>query len=198
MWLGVILIYLFSIGAFVYFSKYYQHDEGLFCEDLWDCFWTTLNRGIRDNGDFLEKPSPEQYWGRMLFDMMFFLIIIIILLNIIFGIIIDTFAELRDQRTQVLEDIHNKCYICGNDRSVIELKSIVPGGWSYHFMREHSLFAYLSFLIYLDEKIIYDCSGLEKHCKECFMKKDTTFMPTTSLQMLKGDDDIEIKATDDD
>jgi len=198
MWLGVILIYLFTIGAFVYFSGYYSEDDGLFCRSLWECFWTTLNRGIRDTGDFLEKPDQDQYWSRMMFDMMFYLIIIIILLNIIFGIIIDTFAELRDQRTQVLEDIHNKCYICGKDRSVIELKSTSAGGWSYHFMREHSLFAYLSFLIYLDEKKIYDCSGLEKHCKECFIKKDTTFMPTTSLQMEKGGDDDEIKATEDD
>ena len=197
MWLGVILIYLFTIGAFVYFSSYFNPRDGLFCNDLWGCFWTTLNRGIRDNGDFLENPSFEHYWSRMMFDMMFYLIIIIILLNIIFGIIIDTFAELRDQRTQVLNDIHNKCFICGNDRSVIELKSAKLGGWSYHFMREHSLFSYLSFMIYLDEKKIYDCSGLEKHCKECFAKKDTTFMPKTSLQMEKGDEDMEIKAGED-
>ena len=36
--------------------------------------------------------------GRAVFDFLFFLIIIIIIMNIVFGIIIDTFSDLRSQR----------------------------------------------------------------------------------------------------
>ena len=60
-------------------------------------------------------------------------------------------------------------------------------GWSYHFMCEHSIFAYLSFLVYITDKKIYDCSGLEKHVKECFEKVDASFMPDTSLAMLEAE-----------
>ncbi len=52
-------------------------------------------------GEVLKQPDPynsENYYSRALFDLTFFIIIIIIWLNIIFGIIIDTFAELRDKK----------------------------------------------------------------------------------------------------
>ena len=48
-----------------------------------------------------------------MFDFSFFVLINIVLLNIIFGIIIDTFGELRDQRNELEDEILNKCYICG-------------------------------------------------------------------------------------
>jgi len=184
LWLGVIIIFLFSIGSFSYYQQYYSMEEGLFCDTLWNCFFTTLNLGIRREGTYMRTPDTEDYSTRMLFDMLFFMIIIIILLNIIFGIIIDTFAELRDQRTHVLDDIHTICYVCGAERSEIEQKC---SGWSYHFMCEHSLFAYLSFLVYITDKKIYDCSGLEKHVKECFEKVDASFMPDTSLAMVEAE-----------
>ena len=37
------------------------------------------------------------YYARLVFEITFFLIINVVLLNIIFGIIIDTFAELREK-----------------------------------------------------------------------------------------------------
>ena len=113
----------------------------------------------------------------MLFDMLFYLIIIIILLNITFGIIIDTFAQLRDQKKSVSLNINNVCYVCGTDRSVIEQ---LGKGWTYHFMCEHSPLAYLAFLTYIKEMPIVDCSGIEKYVKEMFERRDIVFMPTSS------------------
>ena len=186
MWLGVILIYLFTIVSFVYYKGYYEGDN-LYCHDLWNCFFSTLNMGIRSGGgvgDVLVTPEVGDYWLRMVFDLLFYMLIIIILLNIIFGIIIDTFAELRDGRSHILNDILTVCYVCGTERSIIEMKGT---GWSYHFMCEHSPFAYLSFFIYITEKKMYDCSGIEKHVKERFQKSDSSFMPTTSIAMLVRD-----------
>ena len=40
-------------------------------------------------------------------------------LNIIFGIIIDTFADLRDKRNTMEEDMKNVCYICGIERGQV-------------------------------------------------------------------------------
>jgi len=180
MWLGVIIVYLFSVGSFVFYATYYDQDSMQYCENLWNCFFTTLNVGIRSGGGHMGIPGEEDYWVRMVMDMFFYLILIVILLNIIFGIIIDAFAELRDQRTEVLDDVHNRCYICGQERSLIEQKG---KGWSYHFMIEHSPFAYLSFLVYISDKKVYDCTGLEKHVKELYDSKDTDFMPKTSISM---------------
>jgi hypothetical protein len=136
--------------------------------------------GLRSGGglgDVLGQAQPDQFWGRLIFDLLFFLIITVIMLNIIFGIIIDTFGELRDKRNALIEDINSKCYICGTDRSLIELYG---KGWSYHFKNEHSPYAYLAFLVYLIDTHTADCSGVEKYAKEKYLKMDTTFLPTTS------------------
>jgi hypothetical protein len=69
------------------------------------CLMFVINLGMRSGGgigDALEQISYQNdsqlFYGRFFFDLSFFILIIIILLNIIFGIIIDTFAELRDEK----------------------------------------------------------------------------------------------------
>ena len=44
--------------------------------------------------------------ARIVYDLLFFFIVIIIVLNLIFGVIIDTFADLRSEKTQK-EEIPN-------------------------------------------------------------------------------------------
>jgi inositol 1,4,5-triphosphate receptor type 1 len=49
---------------------------------------------------------------RMLFDLSFFILITTIGLNVVFGIIVDTFSELRDEKFQVQAAMENECFIC--------------------------------------------------------------------------------------
>ena len=49
--------------------------------------------------------------------MVFFFVVIIIVLNLIFGVIIDTFADLRSEKQQKEEIIKNSCFICGESSS---------------------------------------------------------------------------------
>jgi len=63
----------------------------------------TINLGLRNGGgigDVLEpvKIRDDQFLFRFIFDIFFFFIVIIIIMNIIFGIIIDTFADLRGEK----------------------------------------------------------------------------------------------------
>lgn len=48
-----------------------------------------------------------------MFDLAFFFIVIIIVLNLIFGVIIDTFADLRNEKQQKEDILKNSCFICG-------------------------------------------------------------------------------------
>lgn len=63
---------------------------------------TTWNIGIRMGGGIGEALSKINffnesiYYERLVYDISFFIIVIIIILNIVLGIIIDTFAQLRD------------------------------------------------------------------------------------------------------
>jgi hypothetical protein len=40
------------------------------------------------------------YWGRVFYDLSFFILVNFVSLNIIFGIIIDTFSQLRNKETE--------------------------------------------------------------------------------------------------
>lgn len=46
-----------------------------------------------------------KFFVRYFFDLTIFVIVNIILMNVIFGIIIDTFAELRDKKKYIDHDI---------------------------------------------------------------------------------------------
>jgi inositol 1,4,5-triphosphate receptor type 1 len=51
--------------------------------------------------------------ARVVYDLLFFFIVIIIVLNLIFGVIIDTFADLRSEKQQKELILKNTCFICG-------------------------------------------------------------------------------------
>jgi inositol 1,4,5-triphosphate receptor type 1 len=43
-------------------------------------------------------------------------------MNLVFGIIIDAFGDMRDSRKEQDEDIINKCFVCGINRFEFEVK----------------------------------------------------------------------------
>jgi hypothetical protein len=53
--------------------------------------------------------------------MTFMVICIIIMFNILFGIVIDTFAALRDEKSFKDMDMNNICFICAIDRSTVSV-----------------------------------------------------------------------------
>lgn len=52
-------------------------------------------------------------------DLVYFIFFGLLFGNIISGIMIDTFAELRTRRDDMYDDKKNRCYICGKDRGMV-------------------------------------------------------------------------------
>ena len=116
--LGVIVIYVFA--SITYFAELKETmnyldnsdpdpatgDPGFtfsMCSSLPHCFLTVLNFGMRSGGGIGETllyPSytseTYKFMARFVFDLLFFFLINTIYLDILFGIIIDTFEELRN------------------------------------------------------------------------------------------------------
>ena len=63
------------------------------CGSLLECFQFGLLNGLRAGGGLGDLLPQRLNSFRVLFDFAFFLIIVVIILNIVFGIIIDTFAQ---------------------------------------------------------------------------------------------------------
>lgn len=88
------------------------------CDTLLMCIVTAVNQGVRNGGglgDVLRYPSSKEplYAARVVYDLLYFFVVIIIVLNLIFGVIIDTFADLRSEKTTKEEILKNTCFICG-------------------------------------------------------------------------------------
>ena len=91
------------------------------CNTLRMCIITTLNWGLRNGGgigDVLRNigPADEFFYYRIVYDLTFFVILIVIVLNLIFGVIIDTFGDLRTEKNDKEDILNNTCFICGLER----------------------------------------------------------------------------------
>ena len=60
-----------------------------------------------------------------MYDITFYFVFNILFLQMIYGIIIDTFAQLREQRKKLIEEIEQKCFICGLDKGFIADKYFI-------------------------------------------------------------------------
>jgi inositol 1,4,5-triphosphate receptor type 1 len=115
--LMVIIIYIYSLASFAYLRKNFDAEEGAFCDTAFQCFITSLRLGLLSGGGLGEALPPESFsfsepGYRTFFDLSYFIIITIIGLNVVFGIIVDTFSELRDERYQIQEAMVGECFIC--------------------------------------------------------------------------------------
>ena len=152
------------------------------CETFISCFLNSVNLGLRLDGGIGNalklagtRASTGQFWGRFFFDLSFFIIVRLILLNVIAGIIIDTFSDLRDELTARNTEFNNVCDICGINRWKLEQKAV---DFDDHIKNVHNKWKYLFFMIRLTLGNKRDYSGVEFHVLDCYMKNDFTWIPT--------------------
>lgn len=62
-----------------------------------------------------QLPQEPLFAARVIYDLLFFFMVIIIVLNLIFGVIIDTFADLRSEKQKKEEILKTTCFICGEE-----------------------------------------------------------------------------------
>jgi inositol 1,4,5-triphosphate receptor type 3 len=110
---ALLLLIVIYVSAFMYFMLYRNHFDMHECDTLGACFRLCITYGLRygggvgdyltdvdSNSDIVVQRAVDMGSNnegtRFWLDVMFFIIVIIILLNIIFGIIIDNFAEVQN------------------------------------------------------------------------------------------------------
>nr|XP_014347325.1 PREDICTED: inositol 1,4,5-trisphosphate receptor type 2 [Latimeria chalumnae] len=185
--LALILVYLFSIVGFLFFRDDFitdvdriknkttvpmqddQDDElERTCDTLLMCIITVLNQGLRNGGgigDVLRKLSKDEplFAARVIFDLLFFFVVIIIVLNLIFGVIIDTFADLRSEKQGKEEILKTTCFICGLERDKFDNKTV---SFEEHIKSEHSMWHYLYFIVLVKVKDPTEYTGPESYVNQ--------------------------------
>jgi len=200
---GIYISYVFAIWAFWNLQAHFDDGDGnRRCETLSQCTIITLNGGLRSGdagaqlidaewpceGDVCEGHTKEV----LIWEFLFACIFVIIMLNVIFGIILDSFAQLREGIIETRDKIQNFCFICGFPASPNFDR--VEGGFHHHIKKEHNMWNYLFFMIHLGTKEEDDYTGPESFVKSRMDENEADWIPTgkaIALQDLMEKEDAE-------
>ncbi|XP_058465065.1 inositol 1,4,5-trisphosphate receptor isoform X5 [Malaya genurostris] len=170
------------------------------CDSMVMCIITTLNQGLRNGGgigDILRAPSLKEtlFVPRVVYDLLFFFIVIIIVLNLIFGVIIDTFADLRSEKQQKELILKNTCFVCGLNRSAFDNKTV---SFEEHIKNEHNMWHYLYFIVLVKVKDPTEFTGPESYVHAMVKANIQDWFPrlrAMSLAAVDGDgEQIELRS----
>ncbi|KAI4827064.1 hypothetical protein KUCAC02_030490 [Chaenocephalus aceratus] len=165
-------------------------DKERSCDSLLMCIVTVLSHGLRSGGgvgDVLRKPSKEEplFAARVIYDMLFFFMVIIIVLNLIFGVIIDTFADLRSEKQKKEEILKTTCFICGLERDKFDNKTVT---FEEHIKVEHNMWHYLFFIVLVKVKDSTEYTGPESYVAEMMRDHNLDWFPRMRAMSLVSSD----------
>uniref|UniRef100_A0A665X7H9 Inositol 1,4,5-trisphosphate receptor n=1 Tax=Echeneis naucrates TaxID=173247 RepID=A0A665X7H9_ECHNA len=213
--LALILVYLFSIVGYIFFKDDFilecfqmfvndvlstssdigedsedDSDMERTCDSLLMCIVTVLSHGLRSGGgvgDVLRKPSKEEplFAARVVYDLLFFFMVIIIVLNLIFGVIIDTFADLRSEKQKKEEVLKTTCFICGLERDKFDNKTVT---FEEHIKEEHNMWHYLFFIVLVKVKDSTEYTGPESYVAEMIKEHNLDWFPRMRAMSLVSSD----------
>uniref|UniRef100_A0A803TKK8 Inositol 1,4,5-trisphosphate receptor n=1 Tax=Anolis carolinensis TaxID=28377 RepID=A0A803TKK8_ANOCA len=171
-------------------SETEEEDKEHTCETLLMCIVTVLSHGLRSGGgvgDVLRKPSKEEplFAARVIYDLLFFFMVIIIVLNLIFGVIIDTFADLRSEKQKKEEILKTTCFICGLERDKFDNKTVT---FEEHIKEEHNMWHYLFFIVLVKVKDSTEYTGPESYVAEMIKERNLDWFPRMRAMSLVSSD----------
>eukprot|EP00413_Alexandrium_margalefii_P034516 CAMPEP_0204557436 /NCGR_PEP_ID=MMETSP0661-20131031/30326_1 /ASSEMBLY_ACC=CAM_ASM_000606 /TAXON_ID=109239 /ORGANISM="Alexandrium margalefi, Strain AMGDE01CS-322" /LENGTH=206 /DNA_ID=CAMNT_0051564563 /DNA_START=51 /DNA_END=667 /DNA_ORIENTATION=+ len=188
---GAILSYEYAVIAFFYFRQDYESS----CQNMVDCTVTTLYFGLRrDIGRDIEQVTVESghWYGRVAFDLSFFLLITTVLMNIMFGIIVDTFGALRyNVKTRDLYK-RSTTFIASLERSAIDKAALAEGiasGFDYLEKERQHCWNYMNFIFYLRHKDQLNFMGPETRIHQLIASGDIAWVPLNTCSLLQRRED---------
>jgi len=141
--------------------------ENVECSTIYECFLYMFYQSLSEGGNakaFLQTnvPGLETYLPRIAFDSLFFIWVGIVLMNVITGLMVDTFAATRDEKAERAATWADECFICGFERDEYEGKKL-PVDFEMHLSKDHDLWAYVFFLAYLKRRDKTKLNGVESY-----------------------------------
>ena len=185
-----LLVYIYNWITIFYFREFFVFEDVFeyksgqytiepFCHSSLQCFLILISYGTRGGGVIGNRlPSFQNdtklFIGKFVYDITFYILVIMIMGNITFGLIVDSFGELRDDTYNFENDKNNICFICQISRDGCLLKNI---DFDSHIKKEHNLWNYVNFLIYLHLNNPNDFSRIEGIVWDKLIEKDFGWVP---------------------
>ena len=175
----IIIFYMRDIFDYgeIYDYKSGQYIKEYFCNSSIQCLLVLINYGTRESAElpFISfHYNTKMFIGKFICDTTFSIFVITIMGNVTFGLIVDTFGELRDETYNYENDKKNICFICQITRDGCLLKNI---DFNSHIKHEHNLWNYINFLIHLHLYNPNDFSRIEEDVFDKLLEKDYGWIP---------------------
>ena len=171
---GFLILIVSLFFSMIKYKWFTAPDE---CVTYSECFFDMLNSGIRGGsgmGFGIKKLGQEGYLIEFLLEWTLFFIVMLILLNIINGVIVDTFLELREKSNEENETKLNICYICSLHRTLFEKRGI---DFEYHKDHEHNIMNYFDYIYKIEMTDESDLNSLDYQVRQSIKTKRTDFFP---------------------
>lgn len=152
---------------------------------MWGCFKVYLGYGLRNGGGIADSLVFETHDYRNFMDILFFIFITLVLLQIIFGIILDTFTQLRFETDDRVADTTGLCFMCGIEKLVFDRAGEGTEGFITHIKNDHLMWNYVRFIIFIWEQDKDDDDGLEQYVRRCIESGDITWFPMNKALCLR-------------
>jgi hypothetical protein len=183
----LIFNYLYSVLAFFFIrDEFYDANfASNDCESLLMCFIYIFSNGLKRHGgigDVIKLSSflwdEGHFWGLLVYKMLYFIICVVLLLNIIFGIIINTFTELRLKDSEKHYDKVNRCFICGEEKDDLEK---IGEKFDQHTGEEHNFWNYVYYIIKLKFSDIQDLNAINASVMQRILENDISWIPSRKI-----------------
>ena len=181
--LAILIFFYANFGFYFLINEFNLDINGSpenFCQTLSECSINYFNHGVRAGGGIGDIIEPESfdnmstYYLRWTSDLIFYITVILLLLNMINGVIVSTFSQIREESNQKEEDINNKCFICNIERIEFEKKKI---DFMEHQKYEHNLKHYIKFFVFVKRINEKDLDADQSFIIECLKNNDIKCFP---------------------
>ena len=191
--LSFLIIYVFSNIYFFFqnsdFNDVVDYYNDNYCKTLVYSFLNALDYGLRARGGIGDSAkrisflkNRKHYITRLILDDIYFLLIVIIMIDFVFGIIINSFDELRHRNQKNNTDMENYCLICNSNRLLLEKMRI---NFNDHINNYHNCWNYIEYMISLKLKDIQDLNTLNQYVRAKIERNDISFLPTYKDNLIK-------------
>jgi hypothetical protein len=166
----------FILGAKVK-STAYPKDNQFLCDTVAKCALHMFSFGIRSKYYIENIVPPTTNLLRFLYDIFYKVVVVIVIFNIVFSLILDSFSNLRDKKSEREKKIKGNCFICDIERTRFDTKANDGISYENHIKENHDSWNYVAFLIHLFIKDSTEYTGVEQFIVEAVSKDDITFFP---------------------
>lgn len=184
----IILIYFYSLIIFFFFHDIMPPAS---CSTVVVCLASIYSNTFTSGGNlgnFIdtveENENRDASMKRYILDISYTIIMVWFVFQMISGIIIDTFSNLRKAGEEIENDIKNTCFICGLEREKIEKYYLGKEGFNKH-LQEHDIASYMEYIFYLNEKDENEYTGIESYIKELIDKENISWLPIERCMVIE-------------